>query len=167
LRAAVIESGAGVGWSRSQLKRNVRRNYLEFSESKNKLKRITFRLAIAILTFLIGVVVAAWCTVRHYGPNNLAQREADCIRSIPRFLIPQSEKGRAQYSIDSMRCLSKSSLLASMKVIDWFGSRHFMLRSPFGFWRSREKQFIVTKQLDVGRVWHGPTCIPGATFAER
>src|SRR6267142_71478 len=95
------------------------------------MKGITFRLAIAILTFLIGVVVAAWCTVRHYGPNNV-QREADCIPKYSPIPYSQAKRAGAQYSIDSMRCLSKSSLLASMKVIDWFGSRHFMLRSPFG-----------------------------------
>jgi hypothetical protein len=56
------------------------------------MKRITLRLAIAILTFLIGVVVAALWTARLHRPNSLAQKEADCI---PKYspVYAANEKG--------------------------------------------------------------------------
>jgi len=118
------------------------------------MKRITLRLAIAILTFLIGVVVAAWCTVRHYGPNNLAQREADCIPKYSPIPYSPSEKGRGAI-LDRFHEMPFEELPAcvdeSYRLV-WIPSFHAPI--SIRIWRSREKQFIVTKQLD-GRGGYG------------
>jgi hypothetical protein len=118
------------------------------------MKRITLRLAITILTFLIGVGVATWWSVRHFGPRKLAEKEADCIPTYSPIHNSENQKGWDAI-LDRFQempfervpvCVDESYRLV------WIPTFH----SPISIriWRSHEKQFIVTKQLD-GRGGYG------------
>lgn len=112
------------------------------------MKRITLRLAIAILTFVIGVAVAALWTVRHYSSNNLAQREANCVPKYSPNSYSADETGWNRI-LDRFQEMPLEELPAcvdeSYRLI-WIPSFH----SPISvrIWRAGEKQFLVTKQLD-------------------
>ena len=106
------------------------------------MRRIVLRLAIATLTFLIGVAASGLWTVKYYHVKNLA-READCIPNY--YSSPDS----VNTTLDRFEEMSFEELPAcvdeSYRLI-WIPAFHAPL--SIRIWRSGEKQFIVTKQLD-------------------
>src|SRR5262245_27609165 len=111
------------------------------------MKRIPLRLAIATLTFLIGVGAAGVLTVKHYRNKNVAQTEADCIPTYSH--CPDFANQGWNTILDRFEEMPFEELPVcvdeSYRMI-WIPSFHAPL--SIRIWRSREKQFIVTKQLD-------------------
>src|SRR5215813_6446021 len=110
------------------------------------MKRISLRLAIATLTFLIGVAIAGFWTVRHYRKSNVAH--SDCI---PKYFRGSDSANKEGWSaiLDRFEEIPFAELPAcvdeSYRLI-WIPSFHAPL--SVRLWRSGEKQFIVTKRLD-------------------
>ncbi|HSB28695.1 MAG TPA: hypothetical protein VLE19_12600 [Pyrinomonadaceae bacterium] len=118
------------------------------------MKKITLRLAIAIFTFLIGVAAAGLWTIRHYSRNELSAKETDCI---PKYFSVSSSANREGWGsiLDRFQEMPLEELPAcvdeSYRLI-WIPTFHAPVSARI--WRSREKQFLVTKQLD-GRGGYG------------
>jgi hypothetical protein len=110
-----------------------------------KMKPITLRLAVATLTFTIGVTFAALLTVTHYSSNTPSQSNVNCV---PKY-SPNSANEDWHRILDRFQetplaeppaCVDESYRLI------WIPTFH----SPLSvrIWRAGEKQFLVTKQLD-------------------
>jgi len=130
------------------------RNYHAVSESKNAMKKIPLRLAIAIFTFLIGVAAAGLWTVRHYSRNKLSLSEADCI---PKYFPVSSSANKEAWNsvLDRFQEMPFDELPSCVDEgyrLIWIPTFHAPLSARI--WRSREKQFLATKQLD-GRGGYG------------
>jgi hypothetical protein len=113
------------------------------------MKRITLRLAIAILTFLIGVAIATLWTVRHYRSSNiLVRNEADCIPTYSPISYSANEKGWSAVLVKFQEMpfeVLPACVDESYRLI-WIPTFH----SPVSvrIWSSRGKRFMVTKRLD-------------------
>jgi hypothetical protein len=119
------------------------------------MKKITPRLAIAIFTFLIGVAAAGLWTIRYYSRNEQSLNETNCI---PKYLSTSSSANREEgWSgvLDRFQEMPLEELPAcvdeSYRLI-WIPTFHAPI--SVRIWRSGEKQFLVTKQLD-GRGGYG------------
>ena len=118
------------------------------------MKKITLRLAIGIFTFLIGVAAAGLWTIKYYCRNKLAQNDADCI---PKYSPVSSSANKEGWSavLDRLQEMPFEELPLcvdeSYRLI-WIPAFHAPVSARI--WRSREKQFLVTKQLD-GRGGYG------------
>jgi hypothetical protein len=112
------------------------------------MKPITLRLAVAILTFIIGVTAAALRTAIQYLPIDLARREANCFPKYSPNSYSANEEGWKRL-LDRFQELPLAELPAcvdeSYRLI-WIPTFH----SPLSvrIWRAGEKQFLVAKQLD-------------------
>ncbi|HEV8366857.1 MAG TPA: hypothetical protein VGQ39_02805 [Pyrinomonadaceae bacterium] len=118
------------------------------------MKKITLRLAIAIFTFLIGVAAAGLWTIRHYSRNELSPKETGCV---PKYFPVSSSADRQGWGfiLDRFQEMPLEELPTcvdeSYRLI-WIPTFHAPVSARI--WRSREKQFLVIKQLD-GRGGYG------------
>jgi hypothetical protein len=121
---------------------------------KTEMKRITLRLAIAIITFFVGVAAAGLWTMKHYPGDKPALTETDCI---PNYSSVSSLANKDDWSAvldrfhempfeDLPDCVDESYRLI------WIPTFHAPISARI--WRSGEKQFLATKQLD-GRGGYG------------
>jgi hypothetical protein len=112
------------------------------------MKRITLRLTVAILTFLIGVAIAAPWMFRHYRIINRTQNDADCIPTYSPILYSANEKGwdtvLARFQEMPLEALP-ACIDESYRLI-WIPSFHAPV--SVRIWSSRGRRFLVTKQLD-------------------
>jgi|ERR1041385_5885866 hypothetical protein len=122
--------------------------------SKEEMKRITLRLAIAIITFLLGVAAAGWWTMTHYPRNKPSLNETVCI---PKYSSVPSPSNKNDWSTvldrfqempfdDLPDCVDESYRLI------WIPTFHAPISTRI--WRSGAKEFLATKQLD-GRGGYG------------
>jgi hypothetical protein len=118
------------------------------------MKKVTLRIAIAIFTFLIGVAAAGLWTIRYFSRDELSLNDNDCI---PKYFPASSSANREGWSaiLDRFQELPLEQLPAcvdeSYRLI-WVPTFHAPISARI--WRSGEKQFLATKQLD-GRGGYG------------
>jgi len=92
--------------------------------------------------------VAGLWTIRYYSRNKLSPNEPDCI---PKYFPVSSSAARESWSsvLDRFQEMPLAELPAcvdeSYRLI-WIPTFHAPVSARI--WRSREKQFLVTKQLD-------------------
>ncbi len=112
------------------------------------MKKITLRLSIAVFTFLIGVAAAGLWTIRYYSHNKLSPNETDCI---PKYFPVSSSASREGWRsvLDRFQEMPLAELLScvdeSYRFV-WIPAFHAPVSARI--WRSGEKQFLITKQLD-------------------
>lgn len=118
------------------------------------MKRITLRLAIAIITFLVGVAAAGLWTMKHYPADKPPLTETDCI---PNYTSVSSSANTDEWNAvldrfhempfeDLPDCVDESYRLI------WIPTFHAPISARI--WRSGAKAFLATKQLD-GRGGYG------------
>ena len=119
-----------------------------FRSLKNEMKKLTLRLAIAIFTFIIGVAAAGLWTIRHYSRNEVSPNESDCI---PKYVAASSSANREGWGsvldrFQEMRLDELPTCVDESYRLIWIPTFHSTV--SVRIWRSGEKQFLVTKQLD-------------------
>lgn len=113
------------------------------------MKRITFRLAVALLTFLVGIAaVIFWIVMRHV-PIQTVKTTPDCMPVYnPEIYVGQGETwGTVVLArFNEMPLKNLPACVDESYRLIWVPTFH----SPVvvRIWRSGEKYFLVAKQLD-------------------
>jgi hypothetical protein len=119
------------------------------------MKRITLRLAIALLTFLIGIAAVTFWIVTRRAPTQTTEKNPDCIPIYNPNVYVGQEKTWGAVVLARFNEMPLENLPAcvdeSYRLI-WLPTFH----SPVAVrvWRSNEKYFLIVKQLD-GRGGYG------------
>ncbi len=113
------------------------------------MKRITLRLAIALLTFLIGIAAVTFWIVTRRTPTQTTEKKPDCIPLYNPNIYVGQEKTWGAVALARFNEMPLENLPAcvdeSYRLV-WLPTFH----SPVAVrvWRSGEKHFLVAKQLD-------------------
>ena len=113
------------------------------------MKRITLRLIIALLTFLIGVTLVTFWIVKRQRPSQTSKTSPGCIPVFdPKFYSGQENGWGAVVlaRFHEMPLENFPSCVDESYRLIWIPTFHSPVAARI--WRSGDKRFLVAKQLD-------------------